>query len=295
MADLPIINSIDSDKDDDDNHTPDFSEISFDENDNHTPNDFRNTPNEPQHQQLGEYYQPNEISEIPNAINKNQTQQYYFNTTNEGLDGNVIRNFIVQTFPENLKDNAKIVLSNDVFTIDHFKSFFQYISDRFTSLKESNYQITKKHQELKEVLKEGKKEIMKGIGEEIVDGNESIDFGCQVKDFIDYCKDKILHSNSRQIQTDKTRKSFNEINLTKEINRLRAEIQTKEETIEYLNEAMMKRAEEAALYKDELNELTKRYENLKQGHGLTTRKDEEININDRKEIKEVCIYYNSIH
>ncbi|KAL7717814.1 hypothetical protein QTN25_004878 [Entamoeba marina] len=75
------------------------------------------------------------------------------NDSNKGLDGNEIRNILVQMFPENLKDNTEIISSDDVFTIDHFKSFLQNISTKFNDLKKP------KQQELQNQLQKLKKQL----------------------------------------------------------------------------------------------------------------------------------------
>ncbi|KAL7720453.1 hypothetical protein QTN25_002221 [Entamoeba marina] len=112
------------------------------------------------------------------------------------------------------------------------------------------------------ILKEDKKEIMKEIGEEIVDGNENTDFCEQLKDFIDYCKDKISHSDSQQNQTDKTRESLNETNLAKEINCLRTEIQIRDDVIKNLEGHIEEQSCEKNKYTDELKKLKERIQQL---------------------------------
>ncbi|KAL7720448.1 hypothetical protein QTN25_002216 [Entamoeba marina] len=117
----------------------------------------------------------------------------------------------------------------------NIKQNIKQIKDTQETLEQCKSKITKKHRQhimnLQWILKKGRKEIMEGISEEIVDGNKNTDFDDQLKDFIDYCKDKIFHFVSQQNQIDKTRKSSNETNSTKEINRFRMEIQIRDDSI----------------------------------------------------------------
>ncbi|KAL7717815.1 hypothetical protein QTN25_004879 [Entamoeba marina] len=403
MADSPIINFTDIDKYDDDNHTPDFSEISIDENEPNPTNDFRNTPNEPQHQQLSEYHQLNEMSNDPN----------------KGLDGNEIRNIIEQMFPESLKDNAKLVLTNDVFTTDHFKSFLKIISTQFNDLKKSKQQelqnqlqklkkqlnekedkreqienlqkqLQEKEQEQKELkkkiheneyykqqfeklqkqkekkeqenqnfilnllnFKKGKKQMtpqeneLMNENDDLVKRLDTLDkmfeqlrlenlekkqnienlnkenkYLCiqnsELNDDNCYLDKKIGHLTNEKTTLEtylkQQNKQFKKLettitNLKKDCLKLEKEKkqvdppkekkqtektlkQTENQLTKEINEVSTKEKEKEELNKeqsDEINELTKENENLKQ-HDLTTTKDEEININDRKEIKEKNVF-----